>query len=150
MSATPSTMLELGTPAPSFSLPDVVSKKNVSPADFAGKKALLVMFICQHCPFVKHVKEELARLGRDFAKSDLGIVAISSNDPAVSSEDTPEGLARMVADWGSPIPSVMTRARRPRRAMKPRVRPISSCSTKTEIWFIADSSTTAVRATASR
>lgn len=104
MSATPSTMLELGTPAPSFSLPDVVSKKNVSPADFAGKKALLVMFICQHCPFVKHVKEELARLGRDFAKSDLGMVAISSNDPAVSSEDTPEGLARMVADWGLTYP----------------------------------------------
>lgn len=97
-------MLELGTPAPAFSLPDVVSKKKISLGDFTGKKALLVMFICHHCPFVKHVKEELARLGRDYARSDLGMVAISSNDPAVSSEDTPEGLARMVRDWGLTYP----------------------------------------------
>jgi len=104
MAATPSTMAELGTPAPAFSLPDVVSKTNVSPGDFAANKALLVMFICHHCPFVKHIKEELARIGRDYAGSDLGIVAISSNDPAVSSDDSPEGLARMVSDWGLNFP----------------------------------------------
>ncbi len=99
MAATPSTMLELGTPAPSFSLPDVVSKQAVSLDSFATRKGLLVMFICHHCPFVKHIKDELGRLGRDYAGRDLGIVAISSNDPAVSSEDSPEGLKRMAADW---------------------------------------------------
>jgi peroxiredoxin len=104
MAATPSTMLELGTVAPPFSLPDVVSHKPVSLASFEGKRALLVAFICHHCPFVKHVKDELAQLGRDYASKDLGIVAISSNDPAVSSDDSPEGLARMAANWGLAYP----------------------------------------------
>src|ERR1700724_983511 len=99
MAATPSTMLELGTPAPPFSLPDVVSKRTISLDSFADGKALLVMFICHHCPFVKHVKDELARLGRDYAATGLAIVAISSNDPAVSSEDSPEGLEQMAAAW---------------------------------------------------
>ena len=62
------------------------------------------MFICHHCPFVKHIKEELARLGQDYAARDLAIVAISSNDPAVSSEDSPEGLERMAASWGLNYP----------------------------------------------
>ena len=97
-------MLELGTSAPPFSLPDVVSKRVLSIDAFASRKALLVMFICQHCPFVKHIKDELARLGRDYAASDLAIVAISSNDPAVSSEDSPEGLERMAAQWGLNYP----------------------------------------------
>lgn len=97
-------MLELGTSAPAFSLPDVVSKRTVSLDSFAGRKALLVMFICHHCPYVKHVKDELAKLGSDYADRDLAIVAISSNDPAVSSDDSPEGLARMVADWGLDFP----------------------------------------------
>jgi peroxiredoxin len=97
-------MLELGTKAPDFSLPDVVSGRSISIETFAGKKALLVMFICQHCPFVKHVKAELARLGRDYSRKDIGIVGISSNDPAVSAEDSPEGLRRMVAEWGLSFP----------------------------------------------
>ena len=104
MSATASTMLDLGTSAPKFSLPDVVSGRTVSLAAFQDKKALLVMFICHHCPFVKHVKGELARLGRDYSATSLGIVAISSNDPAVSSEDSPEGLKRMAAEWGLNFP----------------------------------------------
>src|SRR3954462_2863142 len=99
MAATLSTMLDLGVSAPDFQLPDVVSGKPVSLGNFADKKLLLVMFICHHCPFVKHVKAELARLGDDYAGKDIGIVAISSNDPAVSSEDSPEGLKRMAADW---------------------------------------------------
>ena len=71
---------------------------------FADKKALLVMFICQHCPFVKHVKAELARLGRDYQGKSVGIVGISSNDPAVSSDDSPEGLRRMVSEWDLTFP----------------------------------------------
>ena len=70
-------MLELGTQAPAFSLPEVTSGQTVSLDTFAGKKALVVMFICQHCPFVKHVKSELARLGREYAAKDVGIVGIS-------------------------------------------------------------------------
>jgi peroxiredoxin len=104
MAATSSTMLDLGTQAPPFSLPDVVSKRVVSLDSFASRKALLVMFICHHCPFVKHIKDELARLGRDYAASGLAIAAISSNDPAVSSDDSPEGLERMAAAWGLNYP----------------------------------------------
>src|ERR1700691_5676355 len=104
MAATSSTMLDLGTPAPPFSLPDVVSKRTFSLDSFASRKALLVMFICHHCPFVKHIKEELARLGHDYAARDIALVAISSNDPAVSSEDSPEGLERMTAAWGLNYP----------------------------------------------
>jgi peroxiredoxin len=97
-------MLELGTAAPAFSLPNVESHKIISLDSFKDKKALLVMFICHHCPFVKHVKDEIAQLGRDYASKNLGIVAISSNDPAVSSDDSPEGLARMVSSWGLSYP----------------------------------------------
>ena len=104
MPATASTMLDLGTKAPEFSLPDVVTGRTVSLNAFQNKKALLVMFICHHCPFVKHVKSELARLGEDYAAKDLGIVAISSNDPAVSADDSPEGLKQMVAEWGLHFP----------------------------------------------
>jgi peroxiredoxin len=104
MPATASTMLELGTKAPDFALPDVVSGNTVSLRTFQDKKALVVMFICQHCPFVKHVKSELARLGQDYASKNAGIVAISSNDRAVSSEDSPEGLKRMAAEWGLVFP----------------------------------------------
>src|SRR5579859_4058606 len=104
MAATPSTMLDLGTQAPAFSLPDVVSGRRITLDTFAGDQALLVMFLCQHCPFVKHVKGELARLGRDYAGAGVGIVGISSNDPAVSDEDSPEGLKRMAAEWDLNFP----------------------------------------------
>src|SRR5260221_10719807 len=104
MAATASTMLELGTKAPEFALSNVVSGKTVSLASFQGKQALLVMFICHHCPFVKHVKSELARLGRDYAAKGVGIVAISSNDPSVSADDSPEGLQRMATEWGFNFP----------------------------------------------
>lgn len=97
-------MLELGTTAPDFALPDVVTGRTVSLAAFQDKDVLLVMFICHHCPFVKHVKDELARLGRDYAGKGVGIVGISSNDPAVSSDDSPEGLRRMVSEWGLTFP----------------------------------------------
>jgi peroxiredoxin len=103
MAATPSTMLDLGTQAPDFKLRDVVSGHSISLGTFEDKGALLVMFICHHCPFVKHIKTELARLD-DYAPQDIGIVAISSNDPAVSSDDSPEGLTRMAAAWGLHFP----------------------------------------------
>lgn len=104
MAKTLSTMLELGTAAPDFSLPDVVSGETVSLDDFAGRKALLVMFICRHCPFVKHVEGELAQMGIDYESKDIGIVAISANDPAASSDDAPESLKEMAEQLGFKFP----------------------------------------------
>jgi len=93
-------MLELGTVAPAFSLPDAVSGKTVSLDTFAGKKGLLVMFICPHCPFVKHVEGELAKVGEDYASASLGVVAISSNDVAQFPEDGPDGLREQARRLG--------------------------------------------------
>jgi len=84
--------LELGSEAPDFALPDVVSGKTVRLDQFRGKKGLLVMFLCAHCPFVKHVEDGLAALGCDYAGQPLAIVAISSNDAEMYPDDSPEGL----------------------------------------------------------
>lgn len=92
MSLTPSAMLPLGTLAPPFNLPEVSSGQRVSLEDFAGRDALLVMFICRHCPYVKHVEKELARIGRDYERKSVGIVAISANDADGYPEDAPAGL----------------------------------------------------------
>jgi len=88
-------MLSLGAPLPSFQLPDVISGQLVSPDTIKRGKGVLVMFICQHCPYVVHVKEELARLGRDYEKKNIGIIAISSNDAKHYPEDRPEKLKAM-------------------------------------------------------
>lgn len=104
MTLTPSTMLELGTQAPDFYLPDVVSGQTISLGTFSGKKALLVMFICRHCPFVQHVKVELVRLGKDYADKDVGIVAISANDAANYPDDAPERLKALAKEQGFPFP----------------------------------------------
>jgi peroxiredoxin len=88
-------MLALGTSAPTFSLPDVKTGKTVSLADFSRKKALLVMFISRHCPYVQHIKDELARLGHDYSSKDIGMVAISANDIVKYPDDAPEQLKKM-------------------------------------------------------
>ena len=103
MSLTPSTMLSLGTTAPDFELPDVVSHQTIS-LDFADGSPLLVMFICQHCPFVKHVKQQLAQIGKDYADSDLKIVAISANDVATHPDDSPEKLKAMAQEFEFKFP----------------------------------------------
>lgn len=90
MARTPSYMLELGTKLPSFNLPDTENHK-VSNEDFVGRP-LLVMFICNHCPFVIHVRDQLASLGRDYLKQGLGIVAINSNDVQTHPDDSPEKM----------------------------------------------------------
>jgi peroxiredoxin len=104
MALTESTMLELGTTAPDFALPDVVSGKTVRRDDFRGKKALLVAFICAHCPFVKHVEKGLAALAKDYAGKPVGIVAISSNDAADYPDDNPAGLKRQAETLGFSFP----------------------------------------------
>jgi peroxiredoxin len=95
MARTESTMLPLGSIAPDFELPDVTTGKLIALSQFVGTKALLVMFICEHCPFVKHVQDELARIGRVYLSQGLGIVAISANDISHYPQDAPEHLAAM-------------------------------------------------------
>jgi len=92
MARTESTMLELGTVAPEFALTDAVTGKIVRRDNFKGKDALLVMFICAHCPFVKHIEKSLGALGADYADKPLAIVAISSNDVTTHPADSPEGM----------------------------------------------------------
>ena len=104
MALTPSTMLPLGTPAPGFSLIDVVSGQKKSLSDFSKKKGLLVMFLCRHCPYVQHVKKELARLGKDYAARDVALVAISSNDARNYPDDRPEKLKEMAEEEGFNFP----------------------------------------------
>jgi thiol-disulfide isomerase/thioredoxin len=104
MALTESTMKELGSALPRFALPDVVSGRMITPDDYADRKALLVMFICRHCPYVKHVEQELARIGRDYAGKSLGIIAISSNDAANYPDDAPESLKQQALDLGFPFP----------------------------------------------
>jgi len=103
MAATPSTMLDLGTPCPGFSLPDP-SGRIVSRDDFADAKALLVMFICNHCPFVKHIANELAALGRDYQKRGVAIVAVNSNDVKNYPDDRPGLMARESKTRGYTFP----------------------------------------------
>ena len=104
MAETPSRMIALGTMAPEFTLPDVVSGQTVSLNTFAGRKAFLVMFICPHCPFVKHVQDELARLGRDYHDRDIAIIAISSNDAESYPDDSPPRLKDMAEKFGFRFP----------------------------------------------
>lgn len=115
MAKTASTMLALGTLAPDFALPDVVTGRPISLATFRDRAALLVMFICRHCPFVIHVQDELARIGRDYASATpgaggaapaatLGIVAISANDAAAHPEDAPPRLREMAGALGFTFP----------------------------------------------
>ena len=104
MSETPSTMLPLGTKAPYFDLPDIVSDEKITLNSFSNKKALLVMFICKHCPYVQHVEHELARMGKDYTNKDLGIIAISANDVKVYPEDGPIGMKEQAERLGFNFP----------------------------------------------
>lgn len=97
-------MLALGTEAPEFSLPDVVSGDTVSLSDYEDKTGVLVMFICNHCPYVKHVRNEIATIGKDYADSSIGIVAISANDPGVSPGDSPEFMKEEAETQGYVFP----------------------------------------------
>ncbi len=99
-----SVMLPLGTEAPAFQLRDVVTDKMVSLDSFAGKSALLVMFLCRHCPYVQHVQNEIAKIGRDYADTGLGIIGISSNDPVSYPDDAPERLKDMARRLGFRFP----------------------------------------------
>ncbi|WP_071517894.1 thioredoxin family protein [Geitlerinema sp. PCC 9228] len=104
MALTASTMLDLGTQAPDFQLPDTVSGGTISLDSFTHQKALLVMFVCRHCPYVQHIKEELAKIGQDYAGKGLGIVAISSNNIETHPDDAPEKLKEMAQQLNFTFP----------------------------------------------
>jgi peroxiredoxin len=103
MPALESAMIALGTPMPAFELPDTRNGATIRSGDFAGRP-VLVMFICNHCPFVVHVRAQLAALGREHAPGPLAVVAISSNDPASHPADAPDRMKAEAASAGYVFP----------------------------------------------
>ena len=103
MALTPSTMLPLGTVAPDFSLTDT-DRRTVSLRDFEGKSALLVVFMCNHCPFVKHIQQELAKLAGEYASKGVATVGINSNNVETHPGDSPEKMKEEKAAAGYPFP----------------------------------------------
>lgn len=104
MARTPSNMLELGTEAPHFSLPDTISGRELSLTDLASDKATLIMFICNHCPFVLHVNEELVRLAADYQSKGVSFIAISSNDIINYPQDSPDRMKKLAKEVGYRFP----------------------------------------------
>ena len=117
MAETPSTMVDLGTPLPSFSLPDF-NGRIVSDGDVAGSKALLVAFICKHCPFVKHIRQEFARFAREYEPKGLKVVAIAANDTKEFPEDGPEGMKQEAAEAGYTFPYLFDERQQVARAFR--------------------------------
>lgn len=104
MARTPSNMLPLGTKAPDFSLIDTVSQKQLSLNDISNEKGMVIMFICNHCPFVIHVNKEIVRLANDYISKGIGFVAISSNDIVNYPQDRPELMKTTALDNKYPFP----------------------------------------------
>lgn len=104
MAATPSTMMPLGTIAPSFKLTDTVSGNTLSLSELQGDKATLVMFICNHCPYVLHVNDELVRIANDYQPRGVSFIAISSNDVENYPQDSPELMKVLAKDVGYTFP----------------------------------------------
>jgi thiol-disulfide isomerase/thioredoxin len=104
MALTPSTMLPLRTPAPAFDLPEPLSGRSRSLDELRGDAGTVVMFLCNHCPYVKHVNPQLVRLAADYAAQGIGFVAISANDAAAYPEDAPPKMAEAARRLGYPFP----------------------------------------------
>jgi peroxiredoxin len=104
MARTPTVQLELGYKAPAFELPNVVTGNNTTLKDVSGKKGTLVMFICNHCPFVIHVMDELIQIGNDYNDKGIGMVAISSNDVSTHPDDSPEKMKELALKKEFPFP----------------------------------------------
>jgi thiol-disulfide isomerase/thioredoxin len=104
MSLTPSIMLPVGTKAPMFNLVDAVTKNSYSLEDIKGAKGTVVMFICNHCPFVKHVNEELVRTANDYRVTGFGFVAINSNDVEKYPQDHPDLMWKTAREENYPFP----------------------------------------------
>ncbi len=117
MSLTPSTMLPLGTTAPAFKLPDTDGSL-VSLDDFKSAPALLVIFLCNHCPYVKHVRHELTRLGKEYRQKGVAVVGISANDVSTHPDDSPRAMAAEKAEVGYTFPYLYDETQAVARAYK--------------------------------
>ena len=106
MARTPSTMLALGTLAPGFSLPDHDGRQHAL-GDFAASPALLVAFICNHCPFVRHLRVEFAAFAREYQPRGLAVVAINSNDVEAYPQDGPDAMRAEAAELGYVFPYLL-------------------------------------------
>src|SRR5512138_1578585 len=105
MASTPSTMLPLGTPLPPFRLPDAVTGRTIDAAELArGKNGLLVAFICNHCPYVKHIRRELVRVAHAALERGFAVVAVNSNDVGAYPEDGPDAMRRLAVEEGWRFP----------------------------------------------
>ncbi len=104
MAATPSTMLELGTIAPEFKLHDTISNKELSLHELKSDKATVVMFICNHCPYVVHILDKLVEVGKEYQLKGISFVAISSNDVVNYPEDSPEKMKELAGKKDFPFP----------------------------------------------
>jgi peroxiredoxin len=117
MVRTASTMLPLGTEAPAFSLSDA-DGNTVSVDDYRGKRGLLVIFMCNHCPYVKHVAPELAKLAAEYEAKDIGVVGISSNDVEKYPDDSAEKMKEEAAEQGYTFPYVLDATQEVAKAYK--------------------------------
>ena len=104
MSLTPSTMIPLGTPAPDFALPDTVSGKTLSLQELKSDKGTVILFICNHCPYVKHVQQEIVRVALDYQSKGTRFIAISSNDVVNYPEDAPDKMKEVALSLNYPFP----------------------------------------------
>mgnify|MGYP001182761752 FL=1 len=104
MARTPTTQIPLGFKAPNFNLPDVISEKNISLSDISMKKGLVVMFICNHCPYVIHVIDEIINLANEYLNKGIGFVAISSNDVVNYPDDSPSKMKLLANEKNFPFP----------------------------------------------
>ncbi len=118
MARTPSNMIELGTRAPDFALPDTVSGKTITFADAAGPQGTVVMFICNHCPYVKLMEADLARFGSECQQQGVGVVAISANDAENYPEDSPTAMQQNAQRLGYTFPYLYDETQQTARAYK--------------------------------
>lgn len=118
MVRTASTMMQLGKLAPDFALPDVVSGSVIRRDDFLGKQGLLVVFMCNHCPYVKHIAAELARVGSEYMGKGVGIVGISSNDVTTHPDDGPELMKAEAETQGYTFPYLFDESQAVARAIR--------------------------------
>ncbi|NNM59979.1 MAG: thioredoxin family protein [Legionellales bacterium] len=104
MSLTPSRMMPLGTRAPDFTLLDTVSGKSLSLMDLKSDKATVILFICNHCPFVRHIEQQLMMVARAYQQKGIAFIAISANDATTYPEDAPHRMTEIAKEWGMPFP----------------------------------------------
>ncbi|WP_417872990.1 thioredoxin family protein [Xanthomarina gelatinilytica] len=116
MARTPSNMLSLGTKAPTFNLLDTVSEKNYSLEKLKGLKATVIMFICNHCPFVKHVNKEISQMAKDYKSKGVNFIAISSNDVENYPEDAPDKMKQNALEQGFIFPYLYDKSQQAAKA----------------------------------